>query len=219
MTRGRSLLLFLMLSCLLPTAQAADDQLPQGPYTDADPAAIAWHPGPGNRGKYRERLNREIQKHPRNVVARVQRAYLLDRAGDHARAQRDYDAALEVAAPGGPQHRHILWSRGWSRYDMGDIAGALGDWRESARYHGGRPGWVAYSFALAYWTQGDKPQALAWYDAAVASHAEWGTEAGMTGRTRHWRPEQRERIRALFDAWNAARTPLVDPASVVPPTQ
>lgn len=41
-----------------------------------------------------------------------------------------------------------------------------------------------------------------------------GTEAGMTDRTSHWRPEQRERIRALFEHWNALRTQSVVPAPV-----
>ena len=198
---SRSLLLVLMLSCLLPAAQAADDAVTPGLYTDADPAAVAWPPAPGGRGRYRELLNVELQRHPRNVVARVHRAYLLDRAGDHERARRDYDAALAAAAPNGPQHRHVLWSRGWSRYDMGDVAGALVDLRESVRQHGGRPFWAAYTFALAYWTQNDVAKALAWYDAAVDSNAEWGTKAGMEDGISHWQPEQRERMRALFEAW------------------
>lgn len=200
----RSLLLSLLLSCLLPTAWAGDEAATPGIHADEDPAAVAWHPPPGQQGRYRGLLNTELQRHPRNVVARVHRAYLLDRAGDHERAQRDYDAALEAATPQGTEHRHILWSRGWSRYDMGDVAGALQDWRECMRLHGGRPHWVPYTFALAYWTQGDSAQALAWYAAAVASNNKWGTEAGMTDRTRHWRPEQRERMQALFKAWNAA---------------
>lgn len=69
------------------------------------------------------------------------------------------------------------------------------------RQHGGRPFWAAYTFALAYWTQDDTARALAWYDAAFASNTDWGTEAGMEGKTRHWRPEQRERMRGLFEAW------------------
>lgn len=212
MLRSRSLLFLLALCCLPPTARAADDALAPGIYADPDPAAVVWYPAPGNRGKYRELLNKEVQRHPRNVVARVQRAYLLDRAGNHERAQRDYEAALDASAPDSLERRHILWSRGWSRYDMGDIAGALADWRESVRLHGGHPSWVAYTFALAYWTQDDKPRALAWYDAAAASKQEWSTEAGMTDNTRHWRPEQRERIQALFEHWNAARAQPVDPA-------
>ena len=198
---SRSLLLFLLLSCLLPAVQAADDAVTPGLYTDADPSAVAWQPAPGGRGRYRELLNAELQRHPRNVVARVHRAYLLDRAGDHERARRDYDAALAAAAPNGPQHRHVLWSRGWSRYAMGDVTGALEDWHESVRQHGGRPFWAAYTFALAYWTQNDVAKALAWYDAAVDSNAEWGTKAGMDDGISHWQPEQRERMRALFEAW------------------
>lgn len=211
MTRG-SLLLLLVLSCLPPAARADDDAPAPGIYADVDPAAVASHPPPGRRGRFRELLNQELQRHPGNVSARVHRAYLLDRAGDHVRAQRDYDAALAAAAPGGPEHRHVLWSRGWSRYDLGDVSGALADWREAARLHGGRPRWVPHTFALAYWTQDDQAQALAWYAAAVASNAEWGTEAGMADRTSHWRPAQRERMRALFDAWSAGRTQAAAPA-------
>lgn len=199
----RALSLFLLWSSMASPTWAVQDSLLPGIYADEDPAAIAAHPPPGHRGKFRELLNVELQRHPRNVSARIHRAYLLDRAGNHARAQRDYEAALEVALAGSVERRHILWSRGWSRYDMGDVPGALEDWRECAAQHGGRPYWVAYTFALAYWTQGDKPRALAWYAVAVASNEEWGSEAGMVEKTRHWRPEQRERMRALFQAWSA----------------
>lgn len=201
MRSSRSLHLLLLLLCLVPAVLAADHDVISGPYTDADPAAVAWRPAPGNRGRYRQLLDTELQRHPRNVAARVHRAYLLDRAGDHERARRDYAAALDAAVPNGLEHRHILWSRGWSRYDMGDVAGALDDWRESVRLHGGRPFWAPYTLALAYWTLDDRAQALAWYAAAVDSNAQWGAEAGMEDRTRQWRPEQRERMRALFEAW------------------
>lgn len=213
--RMRSLRLSLLLSCLLPVAWAGDAATP-GLHADDDPAAVAWQAPPGQKAKFRELLNAELRRHPRNVSARVHRAYLLDRAGDHERAQRDYDAALEAASPNGLEHRHVLWSRGWSRYDMGDVPGALQDWRECVRLHGGRPYWTPYTFALAYWTQGDSAQALAWYAAAVASNSKWGTEAGMTDKTRHWRPEQRERMQALFEAWSATAAQPVELAPVGP---
>lgn len=201
----RSLLLSLLLCCASAAAWAGGDAVLPGLYVQEDQAAVAYQAPPGHRGKFRALLNRELQRNPRNVSARIHRAYLLERAGDLERAQRDYAAALEAAPPGGVEHRHILWSRGWSRYDMGDVAGALEDWQECARLHGGYPFWVPYTFALAYWTQGDKSQALAWYDAAAASNSEWATEAGMTDKSSHWRPEQRELMRALFEAWVAAR--------------
>jgi tetratricopeptide (TPR) repeat protein len=202
MTGIRSLLVLLIFPWVVAAASAGEEALVPGIYDQEDPAAVAWHPPPGQKAKFRELLNKELQRHPRNVVARVHRAYLLDRAGSHERAQRDYEAALEAAAPRGLEHRHILWSRGWSRYDSEDLAGALEDWRECVREHGGRPHWVAYTFALAYWTNDDRSQALAWYAAAVASNGEWGTEAGMAERTRHWRPKQRERMQALFRQWH-----------------
>ena len=203
-----------LLAACSPSAWAGDEAVTPGLYADDDPAAKAWQAPPGQKTKFRELLNAELRRHPRNVSARVHRAYLFDRAGDHAQARRDYDAALEAATPGGPEHRRVLWSRGWSRYDMGDVPGALRDWRECVRLHGGRPYWVPYTFALAYWTQGDSAQALAWYSAAAASHEPWGSEAGMSDKTRHWRPEQRERMQALFKAWSAAEAQPVEPAAV-----
>ena len=207
--RTRPLFLSLLLCCLLPAAWAGDEALMPGRYDADDPAAKAWQAPPGRKAKFRELLDAELRRNPRNVSARVHRAYLFDRAGDHAQAQRDYDAALEAATPGGLEHRHVLWSRGWSRYDMGDVGGALQDWQECVRLHGGRPYWVPHTFALAYWTQGDSAQALAWYAAAAASYAPWRTEAGMTDKTRHWRPEQRERMQALFEAWHAGNGSLI----------
>lgn len=206
-----SLCLLLVLAFIaVPAASAGDDAVVPGLYADDDPAAKAWQPLPGHRGKFRGLLNRELQINPRNVVARVHRAYLLQHAGEHERAKRDYGAALEAASPQGLEYRHILWSRGWASYDMGDVAGALEDWRECARLHGGHPFWVAYTFALAYWTLDDRPQALAWYDAAVAANKQWGTEAGMVDRINHWRPAQRERMKALFNAWEAGRSPAME---------
>ncbi|SKA11872.1 tetratricopeptide repeat protein [Novilysobacter spongiicola] len=213
---GRRLVLFLMLGCLSPVTWAADDTATSGLWVHEDPSAIAWQPPPGHNSRWRELLNHELRRNPRNVSARIHRAYLLDRAGDHERARRDYDAALEAAPPQSPELRHILWSRGWSRYDMGDLAGALEDWQESVRLHGGRPFWVPYTFALTYWTQGDVEQAMKWYQAAVGASKDWSTEAGMKDRISHWRPEQRERMQALFAFWSAGAGPAVDPAAAAP---
>lgn len=68
---------------------------------------------------------------------------------------------------------------------------------------------MPYTYALAYWTQGDAETALAWYDTAVRSDAGWGSREGMTERTDHWRPEQQRHIRGLFDAWSTHAAPAV----------
>ena len=86
----------------------------------------------------------------------------------------------------------------------------MDDWNRAIAAHGGRPFWAPYSMALLYWTTGDRDTALAWYDAAVSSNADWGTDAGFEARTGSWRASQRERMREAFAAWkqrNACAAP------------
>lgn len=181
-------------------------------YADEDVAATAYKAPPGRRGVVRAALNKRIQAQPHPVLL-SHRAYLFLRAGDEANARRDFEHALTLAEHGSPSHRQVLWAYGWALYDMGDTTGALASWALCERLHGGRPGWVPYTYALAYWTLGDAETALAWYATAVRSNPAWGSRSGLAGRTDHWQPEQQRQIQGLFAAWSA-RT---ETAPVQPP--
>lgn len=172
-------------------------------YVDPDPAASYLGYPPGGRVRFRSMIQAALQKNPRNVSALVQRAHLYGEMGDRERELRDYDAALGASEPASPQRRHVHWSRGWSRYDQGDIEGALSDWAEAERLHGGRPAWVTYTRALAYWTVGDHATALHWYALAASGYPEWGTDEGMEQRIRYWSKPQQARMRALYAHWKA----------------
>lgn len=173
------------------------------PYLDQDPAASYLGYPPGGRVKFRAMIQAALQKNPRNVSALVHRAHLYGEMGDRERELRDYDAALSASEPASPQRRHVHWSRGWSRYDQGDIEGALADWAEAERLHGGRPAWVTYTRALAYWTAGDHATALHWYALAASAYPEWGTDAGMEQRIRYWSRPQQTQMRAVYARWKA----------------
>lgn len=170
-------------------------------YLDEDVAAIAYKAPPGRRGEVRAALNKRIQAQPHPVLL-SHRAYLFLRAGDEANARRDFEHALTLAEHGSPSHRQVLWAYGWGLYDMGDVTSALASWQLCERLHGGRPGWVPYTYSLAYWTLGDAETALAWYTTAVRSNPAWGTRSGLAERTDHWQPEQQRQIQGLFAAWS-----------------
>lgn len=216
----RALGLFLALVIAPALAQqptALPVSLPQGAYTDADDAAQYLSPPPGMRARLRDRVNATLRENPRNSVALTQRAYFYLRDGDAASARREFDAALAAAPPGSVHLRHVLWSRGWAGYEMGDHAAALADWERAMALHGGHPYWAAYTIALLYWTAGQQDVAFAWYGAAATSHPDWGNAAGVEARTRRWTPVQQDRMRALFAAWAARQQPMGDgDASVAP---
>ncbi|GAB2515013.1 tetratricopeptide repeat protein [Lysobacter humi (ex Lee et al. 2017)] len=210
MRRSLDIALFLLLALAASLAAHAGEglpvHLPEGAYREGDPAAMAIHPGPGQKAKYREYLSAVLRQNPRNVAARVARAYQLKNAGALDRAREDLDRAAADATPGSEQARHVLWSRGWVAYDLGDYPAALVDWRAAIAAHGGRPFWAPYTLALLYWTTGDRETALAWYQAAVETIPAWGNDEGFADRVDHWRPAQRATMEAVYAAWKARRS-------------
>jgi tetratricopeptide (TPR) repeat protein len=201
-----STVLLLLLSLWVAGAAGAMEPLPvvqpDGRYAEADPAA-RYHPTPpGDRARFRQLLNANIQKNPRNVAALSQRAYLFMEGGDTRRARRDFDRALEVAEPGSLNERNVYWSRGWASYELGEHTAAFADWQRAIALHGGRPFWAAYSMALLYWTNGQSDLALQWFDAA---DEDWRTDADVTRNIRRWSAPQQVRMQALFAAWQQRR--------------
>lgn len=198
-----------LLAALLATPESAMGNaavvLPQGTYVDDDNAANYLAKPPGQGALFRRAINSAVQRNPKNATALVHRAHLFVNAGDLKRARRDFDAAIVISEAGSDMERHVLWSRGWAAYDLGEYEAALADWQRAVSLHGGRPKWAPYSFALVYWSAGQHDVAVTWYQAAVDSNAEWGNEAGFAVRTKHWKPQQREVMRTVFDAWRARK--------------
>lgn len=205
--RNGWILVLLCAVCAMGAAGAVETLpavQPDGLYVEEDPAA-RYLPAPsGDRARFRRLINANIQKNPRNVAALAQRAYLFMEGGDYTRARRDFDAALAWAEPGSANERNVLWSRGWASYEQEDYAATFADWQRTIALHGGRPFWAGYSLALLYWTTGQSDLALQWY-ATTAPDSGWRTPEGVEGRIRLWAPPQRERMLALFAAWQQAQ--------------
>jgi tetratricopeptide (TPR) repeat protein len=65
----------------------------------------------------------------------------------------------------------------------------------------------AYAWGLYDMKDVEGETALTWFSTNVRSEPEWGTREGFEDRIRHWRPEQKAEMRALFDAWSKQRGP------------
>jgi tetratricopeptide (TPR) repeat protein len=190
-----------LLSALIFSAQAfAIDNLPDSRknYGDSDAAARSIGPRAGDKAAWRRHLNAVIQKYPRDVVALTGRAHVRTLAGDFEGANEDYLRALANADPKSSDHRHILWSLGWSQFNIGDDASALDYWAKAEQQHGGAPYWVPYTVALSYWRLGKKEIALGYYQLAVLNNADWGTIDGVKKMTRHWKPMEKKVHSELF---------------------
>lgn len=192
------------LLLLLPLSALADVPRPEAGalYVDRDPAAIALHPGPGNNAQFRRRLNTTIRRDPKNAFALLHRAYLLQASGDIEEGDRDFQRVLTLPETDPVNRRRALWSLGWSAYNRGLAEDAVRHWQQAADAHGGRPSWYPYTVAVGLWAQGEREAALAWYDVAARSQADWTRSDGVEARTSHWRAPERQAIEALFEAWS-----------------
>lgn len=188
-------------------AAAADAGPDPVRYADFDPMAVYVRPTPGGNVNFRIWLDQQIRQNPKNTALLTHRAYLWARAGERERAERDYDRAMTISASDDPKRRGVLWSRGWMRYETGNAAGALDDWKESVRLHGGHPSWSPYTLALAYWTVGERELAFAWFDKYVENAEDWRGRETVERDAKHWRDPQRSAMLALHSAWDVDRHP------------
>lgn len=197
----------MLLACFLAIwplgtfAQATSS--PAERYVDPDPSAMAFHPPPGSKARYRQVIEARLRKNPRDAAALAQRAYSNYAGGYVEQGERDYARAVEVSAQQPQVQRQVLWSWGWSSFNAGQPARALEQWQRSEILSGVRPFWVPYTYALAYWQLGNKELAIAYYAAAVRSDPAWGTEQGFGIKTDHWRQLEREIGQQVLSAWQA----------------
>lgn len=202
---NQNLIVFIFLLCdfLSPSVFATDYVLPDAShrYADKDSAAFATGPRQGDKAAWRRHLNQVIQKYPKDVVALTGRGYVRTLAGDFEGANEDYLRGLALSDPKAANYRHILWSLGWSHFNLGNDVTALDFWSLAERQHGGYPYWVPYTVALSYWRLGKKDVALAYYDLAVKNNVDWGTEDGVHKMTRHWKPVEKKLHAQLFSEY------------------
>ncbi len=97
-------------------------------------------------------------------------------SGERAAGEERYQHAVKAAGKNAEKLRHVLWSRGWARLYSGDNEGALLDWRDAAKLHGGKPEWYPHTLALAYWRAGQRSVGMQWFEASEISRRPDGAE-------------------------------------------
>lgn len=152
------------------------DRAPDGPYTDEDSAArqpTMQELGLGGHvdlGPLRERADRKMRDW--RLQALVGQMEHLARNRDAAETR--YQRAVDAAGDDPKKLRHVLWSRGWGRLYSGDNDGALADWRDAARLHGGKPEWLPHTLAVGYWRRGDRSVGMQWFEASELARSDAG---------------------------------------------
>ncbi len=150
------------------TSQAPPDIAPVGPYTDKDSAArqptmqelgLSGHM---DLAPMRERAEGK----PRDWRLQALVGQMEHLAGNRDAAEARYQRAVDAAGTDPKKLRHVMWSRGWARLYSGDNEGAMADWRDAARLHGGKPEWLPHTIALAHWRSGRNAEAIKWFDAS-----------------------------------------------------
>lgn len=116
-----------------------------------------------------------------------------------------YARALELVSSAQGRHA-IAWNHGWDLYRNGDVEGALAQWALAFENRGTiRPDWVPPTLALALWKLGRKPEAVAWYAAAVRTHPDrWVHEGSLASLLPEWSEADRATLAEVLAAWREA---------------
>lgn len=192
-----------------PSAEVIGDAVILG-RLDADPAAryvplpISGTTASAPQRDRIRRIERALHRNPDEPSLLAARGFIRYQRGEVDAAEADFARALQTVGENRLLRRHVLWSQGWGRFEAGRDEAALAAWRESVALHGGRPFWWPYTAALAEWRLGRRDTSIALYDEAVRGMPEWGTEIGLSVRTRYWPAEQFDVASEIFLAWNAS---------------
>ena len=184
-------------------AQAdAELPVPFEAYGEDDPAAVAPKRVDPTDNRSRKMFEQVLQYDPENVTARIQNAELLISRGVRQRGLDEYAYALRLAGSDEKKLRTVYWNYGWALFAGGEARGAISQWMQAERLHGGRPEWVPTTYAMGLWAAGEKDLALQFYRAAVRSFPRrWGVAAGVQEATRGWTPKQKLTIEQVYAAW------------------
>lgn len=130
----------------------------------------------------------------------AERAWLRARLGDGAASLDGMEEAL-AALGEDPHRRRLLWLWGWAALAAGDGATAERRFLEAAALGPPAPCWLAAPLALALELQGQRDQALRWWQRARDDHPEiWADPLGLHWQTRDWPESLRERLQSLSAA-------------------
>jgi len=149
-------------------------------------------------------LNLSIESDPNLASNYVDRGWAYAQLGNESSARKDYAKALALK-PGSPR---ALWSFGWALFDLGHPAEALTIWKECSAKEktiflsDEDLNWTTYTFALAYWSLGQKKLAFDSYTQAaekIPNH--FRSRKALLKYTDFWTAHDRAIISELFDAW------------------
>lgn len=193
-----------LLSCLPLLASAQSLPRPAEFYFDEDTAVA--QPIVAIEGSGEAVIEQLIQQMDRgrrnNDRAAAQLAHISMASGRVDTGKALYARATGIASSA--QMRHSLaWNHGWDLYRLGDIDGALVQWMLAFNNRGAvRPAWVPPTLALALWKLDRKPEAIAWYAAAVRTYPDrWAYEASLPGLLPDWSEEDRATLSEVLAAW------------------
>lgn len=156
-------------------------------------------PGDSRARKTHEQI---LQYDPENVTARMQNAELLIARGMRQRGLDEYAYALRLAGTDQKKLRTVHWNYGWALYRVGEARGAISQWMEAEKLHGGRPTWAPTTYAIGLWKAEQRELAVQFYKSAVRSNPRrWGEASGLKEATRTWSADQKLAIEAVYAAW------------------
>lgn len=171
-------------------------------YGDDDPAAVAPKRIDPTDNRARQTLEQILQYDPENVNARLQNAELLIARGMKQRGLDEYAYALRLAGTNQKLLRTVHWNYGWALYGVGEARGAISQWMQAEKLHGGHPQWAPTTYAIGLWAADERELALRFYKSAVSSNPRrWGEAAGLKESTRDWSAAQKQAIETVYAEW------------------
>lgn len=180
----------------------AELPVPFEAYGGDDPAAVPPKRIDPTDNRARQTLEQILQYDPENVNARLQNAELLIARGMKQRGLDEYAYALRLAGSDEKKLRTVYWNYGWALFGVGEARGAVTQWMQAEKLHGGRPAWVPTTYAMGLWNAGEKDLALQFYKSAVRSNPRrWGESAGVQDAVRTLPPAQKQTLEAVYAAW------------------
>lgn len=136
-------------------------------------------------------------------LATAQLAHISYALGDPETGNALYQEAKK--RPDSSRQRDSLhWNHGWDLYRIGDIAGALGEWRIAGAERLRGPAWVPPTLALGLWRLDRRDEAVRWYAAAVRTEPGLWTVPDLDRLLPDWSAEDRAVLAEVAEAWRAA---------------
>ena len=155
-------------------------------------------------------LTRQIADDPGNSRNLQYRGLNYAILGEKDKAIADYKAAEKLTA----DKAYLYWSLGWALLDLGDYASALQMWQAAATLYERRASnedslhdanadmhWVPYTFAMAYWGEGNRSEAFQYFTISAKQYPAFRNRTNFESFTDHWTQKEQAMGLQLFDAW------------------